>query len=53
MTGASEDHHGDDWQENPEHPLRDARECHRGVLLVAIGRQTGHDRGRRSDRTPD
>ena len=43
-----EDYHRDARQKNPKHPLRDARECHRGMFLVALDRQAGDDR--REDR---
>ena len=42
--GTGQNHDGDERQQNPEHPLRDARKCGRGVLLVAVDRQAGHDR---------
>ena len=48
MSGTGEDHHRHERQQNPEHPLRDARERRRGVLLVAIDRQARNDR--REDR---
>ena len=44
MSGASQRHDREKRQENPEHPLRDARECGGGVFLIAVGRQAGDER---------